>query len=58
VAAAAPSFLESEPVRDVIAEELGKMASAGQKQLTVEGWFDPHHRRLDLPMPKPVVCNK
>ncbi len=56
VAAAPPSFLESEPLRDVVAAELAKMASAGKKQLTVDGWFDPNKRRLELPMPKPVVC--
>jgi hypothetical protein len=45
-------------VRDVIADALAKMASGGQKQLTVDSWFDPHKRRLELPMPKPVVCTK
>jgi 5'-nucleotidase len=58
VAATAPSFLDTEPIRDVVAEELAKMASAGQKQLTVDSWFDPHKRRLELPMPKPVVCTR
>ncbi|MCU1277125.1 MAG: 5'-nucleotidase [bacterium] len=58
VAAVAPSFLESEPVRDVVAASLGKRASAGQTKLTADGWFDPAHRRIDLPMPKPVVCTK
>jgi 5'-nucleotidase len=58
VSAAAPSFIESAPIRDVIAAALGKRASAGQTKLTADSWFDPGHRRIDLPMPKPVVCPK
>jgi 2',3'-cyclic-nucleotide 2'-phosphodiesterase (5'-nucleotidase family) len=58
VAAVAPVQLESEPVRDVVAASLGKRAAAGQTKLTVDAWFDPGHRRIDLPMPKPVVCPK
>ena len=58
VAAAAPSFLESEPVRDVVAATLGKRAAIGQIELTAASWFDPGKRRLELPMPKPVVCRK
>ncbi len=58
VAGAPPSFLESDPVRDVVAAALGKRASAGQSRLTADGWFDPSRRRIDLPMPKPVVCRK
>jgi 5'-nucleotidase len=58
VSSAAPSFLESEPVRDVIAAALGKLASTGQTKLTADAWFDPGHRRIELPMPKPVVCTK
>jgi len=56
VVAAPPSFVESEPVRDVIAAALGKRASAGETRLTADHWFDPGHRRIDLPMPKPVIC--
>jgi 5'-nucleotidase len=56
VKVAAPSFLPSAPLRDVIAAALGKRATAGQKTLTADGWFDPAHRRIDLPMPRPVVC--
>jgi 5'-nucleotidase len=58
VATAAPSFPESEPVRDVVAASLGKRAGAGQTKLTADAWFDPGHRRIDLPMPKPVICPK
>jgi 5'-nucleotidase len=58
VSATPPSFLESEPVRDVVAAALGKRALAGQTTLTVGGWFDPGKRRIELPMPKPVVCTK
>ena len=58
VSTAPPSFLESEPVRDVVAAALGKRALAGQTKLTVDAWFDPGRRRIELPMPKPVVCTK
>ena len=56
VASAPASFLESEPVRDVVAASLGKLASSGRTKLSVESWFDPGHPRIALPMPKPVVC--
>jgi len=58
VSTAPPSFLESEPVRDVVAASLGKRASAGETKLTADAWYDPGHRRIELPMPKPVVCTK
>lgn len=58
VSVAAPSFIESAPIRDVVAAALLRRASAGQTKLTADGWFDPGHRRIDLPMPKPVVCPK
>jgi hypothetical protein len=58
VAGAPPSFVESQPIRDIIATALGKRASTGQKELTAGTWFDPSKRRLDLPMPKPIVCRK
>ena len=58
VAAARPSFLESQPIRDVIAAALAKLASEGHAQLTAASWFDPGHRRIELPMAKPVVCPK
>jgi 5'-nucleotidase len=56
VAATAPSYLETEPIRDVVAWALKKRADAGTRQLTAEAWFDPAHRRIELPMPRPVVC--
>ncbi|MGZ3426139.1 MAG: bifunctional metallophosphatase/5'-nucleotidase [Polyangia bacterium] len=58
VATTAPSLLESEPVRDVVAASLGKLAAAGETRLTADRWFDPGHRRIDLPLPRPVVCTK
>jgi 5'-nucleotidase len=56
VAAAPPTFVESEPVRDIVASSLKKRAAAKLYQLAAGDWFDPTHRRVDLPMPKPVVC--
>jgi hypothetical protein len=56
VAARPPTFLESEPLRDVVAADLEKRAAAGQKTITVDKWFDLAHPRIDLPMAKPVVC--
>lgn len=56
VAARPPTFLDSEPLRDVVAAALEKRAAAGQRTLTVAGWFDPAHPRIELPTPKPVVC--
>ncbi|HXU72040.1 MAG TPA: 5'-nucleotidase C-terminal domain-containing protein [Polyangia bacterium] len=58
IAGAPPSFLESEPLRDVVAAALGRGALHGAKELKSETWFDPARRRIDLPMPKPVVCRK
>jgi 5'-nucleotidase len=58
VAVVTPAFPESEPVRDVLAASLGKRAAAGQPKLTVGDWFDTTHRRIELPMPKPVICTK
>ncbi len=58
VTATSPSFIESAPIRDVVAQDLLKRASSGQTKLTSDGWFDPGHRRIDLPMPRPVVCPK
>jgi hypothetical protein len=56
VAARPPTFLDSEPLRDVVAADLTKRAAAGQRALRVDGWFDPAHPRIELPSPKPVVC--
>ncbi|HEY2746591.1 MAG TPA: 5'-nucleotidase C-terminal domain-containing protein [Polyangia bacterium] len=58
VAGAPPSFLESDPIRDIVAAALGKRAAAGQTRLLSDAWFDPGKRRIELPMPKPVVCRK
>ncbi|HEX9104228.1 MAG TPA: 5'-nucleotidase C-terminal domain-containing protein, partial [Polyangia bacterium] len=58
VSAAPASFLESEPIRDVVAADLVRRATAGHARLTADLWFDPTKRRIDLPMPKPVVCPK
>ena len=56
VAARAPTFLESPPVRDVVADALKKRADAGQRTLAADGWYQPAHPRIELPMAKPVVC--
>jgi 5'-nucleotidase len=56
VAAAPPTFVDSEPVRDIVATSLKKRADTKLYQLVAADWFDPAHRRVDLPMPKPVVC--
>jgi 5'-nucleotidase len=55
-AARPPTFLESEPLRDVVAADLEKRAAAGQRTISVDSWFDPLHPRIELPMAKPVVC--
>ncbi|MDB4970955.1 MAG: 5-nucleotidase [Myxococcales bacterium] len=51
-----PIFIESEPIRDVIALMLRKRADAKMKQLSAADWFDTVHRRIEMPTPKPVVC--
>jgi 5'-nucleotidase len=56
VAVTAPTYIESDPVRDVIAAKLKERAAAGERTLSIGGWFDPTHRRLELPMPRPIVC--
>src|SRR5439155_3840289 len=58
VAQSPPSYLESEPVRDVIALMLRKRADAKMKTLTAADWFNPANRRIELPSPKPVVCKE
>jgi 5'-nucleotidase len=56
VGAQPPRFLETEPIRDVVAAALKQRADAGNKLLAPGSWFDTARRRIELPMPKPVVC--
>jgi 5'-nucleotidase len=56
VAAHAPTFVESPPIRDVIAVALRKRADAKLRELKAPDFFDAANRRIDLPSPKPVVC--
>jgi hypothetical protein len=51
-----PLFLESEPLRDIIATALKERLGKGERELRAAPWFDAAHPRLTLPMPKPVVC--
>ena len=56
VAARAPTFLSTAPIRDVVAADLKKRAAAGKHELLGADFFDPAHRRIELPMPRPVRC--
>jgi 5'-nucleotidase len=52
VASRAPLFLDTAPIRDVVAEVLKKWG----RPLDAAQLVDRAHPRLALPMPKPVVC--
>ncbi len=51
-----PVFLESDPLRDIIAASLKERLKKGEHELRTAPWFDAAHPRITLPMPKPVVC--
>lgn len=56
VAHSSPVFLETEPLRDIIAASLKDRLKKGEHELRAAPWFDAAHPRLLLPMPKPVIC--
>jgi 5'-nucleotidase len=51
-----PVFLETEPLRDIIAASLKERLKKGEPELRAAPWFDAAHPRLILPTPKPIIC--
>lgn len=57
VASQKASLVPTESIRDVVADDLKKRAAAGKRELVGDEYFDVTHRRIDLPMPRPVRCS-
>jgi len=53
----APQIDDELLLRDLVAAELGRLARGGILRADDPRFWDPAHRRMDLPTPRPVRCH-